>query len=49
MVPALPKPEFERLLNDSVQDVMTVSYLANLMRTHTALAERLGTAALPIM
>ncbi|MEW5296894.1 MAG: hypothetical protein WDW36_000141 [Sanguina aurantia] len=48
-VPALPKPEFERLLNDSVQDVMTVSYLANLMRTHTALAERLGTAALPIM
>ncbi|MEW5318882.1 MAG: hypothetical protein WDW38_010066 [Sanguina aurantia] len=49
VVPALPKPEFERLLNDSVQDVMTVSYLANLMRTHTALAERLGTAALPIM
>ncbi len=31
------------------QDSMMVTYLSDLLRTHVALAERLGTAALPIM
>jgi hypothetical protein len=33
----------------AVQDMMTVTYLSNLLRAHVALAEKLGTAALPIM
>ncbi|KAG2488313.1 hypothetical protein HYH03_013163 [Edaphochlamys debaryana] len=49
LVPHLAKPDFERLFNESVQDSMMVTYLSDLLRAHVALAERLGTAALPIM
>lgn len=49
MVPHFSKADFERLYNESVQDMMTVTYLSNLLRAHVALAEKLGTAALPIM
>jgi hypothetical protein len=33
----------------SVQDVLLVMYLANLVRTHVALADKLGTQALPLV
>uniref|UniRef100_A0A7S0RJW6 Eukaryotic translation initiation factor 3 subunit F n=1 Tax=Chlamydomonas leiostraca TaxID=1034604 RepID=A0A7S0RJW6_9CHLO len=49
VVPRFAKAEFERLFNDSVQDQLMVSYLANLLRAQVALAERLGTSQLPIM
>jgi hypothetical protein len=49
LVPHFGKAEFERLFNESVQDVMMVSYLSNLLRTQIALAEKLGTSQLPIM
>lgn len=49
MVPHMAKSDFERLFNESVQDSMMVTYLSDLLRAHVALAERLGTAALPIM
>mmetsp|Transcript_18024 Transcript_18024/g.38749 ORF Transcript_18024/g.38749 Transcript_18024/m.38749 type:complete len:285 (+) Transcript_18024:190-1044(+) len=48
-VPHFSKPEFERLFNENVQDVMMVTYLSNLLRTQLALAEKLGTSQLPIM
>lgn len=49
VVPHFSKPDFERLFNESVQDVMMVTYLSNLLRTQIALAEKLGTSQLPIM
>lgn len=49
VVPRFAKAEFERLFNDSVQDQLMVSYLANMLRAQVALAERLGTNQLPIM
>lgn len=49
LVPHFSKPDFERLFNESVQDVMMVTYLSNLLRTQIALAEKLGTNQLPIM
>lgn len=49
LVPHFSKPDFERLFNESVQDVMMVTYLSNLLRTQIALAEKLGTSQLPIM
>ena len=33
----------------AVQDVLLVMYLANLVRTHVALADKLGTQALPLV
>lgn len=48
VVPRLGRGEFERMFNDSVQDGLMVSYLANLLRAQVALAERLGTGQLPI-
>ncbi|EFJ48132.1 eukaryotic translation initiation factor 3f [Volvox carteri f. nagariensis] len=49
LVPHLARPDFERIFNESVQDSMVVTYLSDLLRAHVGLAERLGTAALPIM
>eukprot|EP00199_Chlamydomonas_sp_CCMP681_P006965 CAMPEP_0119107422 /NCGR_PEP_ID=MMETSP1180-20130426/9980_1 /TAXON_ID=3052 ORGANISM="Chlamydomonas cf sp, Strain CCMP681" /NCGR_SAMPLE_ID=MMETSP1180 /ASSEMBLY_ACC=CAM_ASM_000741 /LENGTH=283 /DNA_ID=CAMNT_0007092905 /DNA_START=81 /DNA_END=932 /DNA_ORIENTATION=+ len=48
-VPRLGQTEFEHLFNDSMQDSLMVTYLSNLLRAQVALAERLGTAQLPIM
>ena len=33
VVPHFSRPDFERLLNDSAQDALMVTYLANLLRT----------------
>lgn len=49
VVPHFSKPDFERLFNESVTDVMMVSYLSNLLRTQIALAEKLGTNQIPLM
>jgi hypothetical protein len=49
VVPALAAADFEALFNEGVQDQLLVSYLANLVRSQLSLAERLGTAALPLM
>ncbi|GIL70941.1 hypothetical protein Vretifemale_1604 [Volvox reticuliferus] len=49
LVPHLARSDFERLFNGSVQDAMMVTFLSDLLRAHVALAERLGTAALPIV
>mmetsp|Transcript_14156 Transcript_14156/g.38333 ORF Transcript_14156/g.38333 Transcript_14156/m.38333 type:complete len:284 (+) Transcript_14156:86-937(+) len=49
VVPRFSRAEFERMFNESVQDSVMVSYLANLMRAQVALAEKLGTSQLPIM
>ena len=46
-VPKLPGDVFGKLFNDSIQDVLLVTYLSNLTRTQLALAERLNTASLP--
>ena len=48
-IPRLDPAEFERAFNEGVQDQLLVSYFAGLVRTHVALAERLGTAALPLV
>jgi translation initiation factor 3 subunit F len=42
-VPRMPRDAFDKLFNDSVQDVLLVMYLSNLTRTQLALAERLNT------
>lgn len=42
-VPRLSREAFDKLFNDSVQDVLLVMYLSNLTRTQLALAERLNT------
>jgi translation initiation factor 3 subunit F len=49
VVPHFSKPDFERLFNESTQDVMMVTYLSNLLRTQIALADKLGTSQLPIV
>ena len=49
MVPHLSQMDFERMFNENVQDVLMVTYLSNLMRAHITLAEKLGTAQLPIL
>ncbi|KAK9820279.1 hypothetical protein WJX72_008550 [[Myrmecia] bisecta] len=48
-VPFISKEEFEQLFNDSAQDVMLIMYLSNLVQAQIALADKLGTAALPIL
>jgi translation initiation factor 3 subunit F len=42
-VPRMSRDAFDKLFNDSVQDVLLVMYLSNLTRTQLALAERLNT------
>jgi translation initiation factor 3 subunit F len=49
VVPHLEVADFERLFNEGVQDGLLVSYFAHLVRSQVSLAERLGTAALPIV
>ncbi len=44
-VPRMGRDAFDKLFNDSVQDVLLVMYLSNLTRTQLALAERLNTPA----
>jgi len=48
-LPALPPAELASLAADASQDALLVSYLAQLVRAQVALADRLGTAALPIL
>ena len=48
-VPHMARPEFEAMLTDAAQDGMLVMYLSNLVRAHLALADKLGTAALPLL
>lgn len=48
-VPLISRPDLETLFNDNVQDVLLVVYLANLVRSHVALADKLGTASIPLM
>jgi len=49
VVPHLEVADFERMFNDGVQDGLLLSYFAHLVRSQVALAERLGTAALPLL
>lgn len=37
------------MLTSSAQDSMLILYLANLVRAHLALSDRLGTASLPLL
>ncbi len=48
-VPYISKEEFEQLYQDNTQDALLVMYLSSLVRAHVALADRLGTAALPLL
>ena len=48
-VPRIPPEELEQLVADNAQDALLIMYLANLVRTQLALADRLGTAALPLL
>ena len=45
----MSKEELEQMYTDSTQDALLVMYLANLTRAHIALADRLSTAALPLL
>jgi translation initiation factor 3 subunit F len=49
VVPRLEPAEFERLFNEGMQDDLLLSYFAHLVRSQVALAERLGTNALPLL
>ena len=44
--PRLQAGSFEKMFNTSVQDMLTVVYLANLTRTQLALAEKLQAVTL---
>jgi translation initiation factor 3 subunit F len=48
-VPHLQPEAFDALFNESVQDVLLVTYLSNLVRAQVALAEKLGTSQLPLL
>ena len=48
-VPYIRKEDFEQLLQDNTQDALLVMYLSDLVKAHVALADKLGTAALPIL
>lgn len=48
-VPRIAPEELEQLVADDAQDALLIMYLANLVRTQLALADRLGTAALPLL
>ncbi|CAB4411503.1 unnamed protein product [Rhizophagus irregularis] len=41
VVPKVDKVEFEKMFNGHLQDLLMVSYLANMTRTQLAIAERL--------
>lgn len=48
-VPQLEREELEKLYHDNMQDVVLVMYLANLVQTQIALADKLGTMSLPLV
>ncbi|CAK0783793.1 hypothetical protein CVIRNUC_006993 [Coccomyxa viridis] len=48
-IPRFEAEEFESMLTDSTQDSLLVMYLSNLVRSHLALADRLGTSTLPLL
>jgi translation initiation factor 3 subunit F len=48
-VPHLQPEAFEGMFNESVQDVLLVTYLSNLVRAQVSLAEKLGTSQLPVL
>lgn len=48
-VPHFGQEEFERLMEDNMNDVLLVMYLSNLIRAHIALADKLGTMQLPLL
>lgn len=48
-VPHFAPADFERLMQDSQNDVLLTMYLANLIRSHIALADKLGTMQLPLL
>ena len=41
--------ELEQLVAGNAQDALLIMYLANLVKAQMALADRLGTAQLPLM
>ena len=47
-VPCNDKAEFKKLFDGCTQDILLVMYLSNLVRSHVALAEKLGTFALAL-
>lgn len=49
VVPHFEPEAFERMFNEGVQDDLLLSYFAHLVRSQVSLAERLGTAALPLI
>jgi translation initiation factor 3 subunit F len=49
VVPALAPEDFDKMFNEGVQDQLLVSYFSHVVRSQLALAERLGTAALPLL
>lgn len=48
-IPRFGAAEMQEVLMNSAQDSMLVMYLGNLVRAHLALADRLGTASLPLL
>lgn len=48
-VPQLAPAEFQAALAHSQNDVLITSYFGNLIRTHVALADKLGTLELPLL
>lgn len=48
-VPFLSKDDMEKLFTETSQDVMLIRYLSGLVRAQIALADKLGTIALPLM
>ena len=47
-MPQMGQDAFAQLCMDGTQDVLLAAFLANLLRTHITLADKLGTAQLPI-
>ena len=47
-MPCTDKAEFQKLFEGCTQDILLVMYLSNLVRSHIALAEKLGTFALAL-
>ena len=48
-VPQLTPDELSQLSADSSQDLLLLMYLSSLTRTQLALADKLGTASLPLL
>ncbi|RAL41959.1 hypothetical protein DM860_016334 [Cuscuta australis] len=44
-IPKLSPPEFDKLVNDGLQDQLLLLYLSSITRTHLSLADKLNTAA----